>query len=220
MTITDKDLSIRSGRGRRRGFDKMKVLDIAMDVFWHFGYEGTSITDLTSATKLSPTSLYAAFGSKEKLYREALKHYGSGKGAFTTDLMALDGTAREAISSVLSKCAECFTNSEKARGCMIATAIVTDTDENAAISHHLTTLRRHAMMTFVGRIEAAISTGELPGTTNPESVARFFEGIIQAMSIQAKDGASYNDLKILQKMAIDAWDVVITSSSDTSSYVN
>ena len=103
---------------------------------------------------------------------------------------------------------------------MIATAIVTDTDENAAISHHLSTLRRHVMMTFVGRIEAAISTGELPGKTNPESVARFFEGIIQAMSIQAKDGASYNDLKILQKMAIDAWDIVITSSSDTSSDMN
>lgn len=65
-------------RGRPRAFDRDTALQRAMDVFWVRGYEGASLAALTEAMEIRPPSLYAAFGSKEGLFREALAHYEGG----------------------------------------------------------------------------------------------------------------------------------------------
>ena len=52
-----------------------------MEVFWEVGYEGASMTDLTSAMGITSPSLYAAFGCKEALFREAVAHYNETEGA-------------------------------------------------------------------------------------------------------------------------------------------
>jgi AcrR family transcriptional regulator len=59
-------------RGRPQAFDREAALDCALRLFWTQGFEGTSISDLTEALDINPPSLYAAFGSKEELFREAL----------------------------------------------------------------------------------------------------------------------------------------------------
>ena len=58
-------------RGRPLSFDREAVLDKAMHVFWEHGYEGASLTGLTKAMGISTTSMYAAFGNKEELFRKA-----------------------------------------------------------------------------------------------------------------------------------------------------
>src|SRR5919106_1320568 len=67
-------------RGRPRSFDKDAALGRAMEVFWVKGYEGSSMSDLTAAMGIASPSLYAAFGSKEELFRQALKHYSDTEG--------------------------------------------------------------------------------------------------------------------------------------------
>ncbi|WP_274534588.1 TetR/AcrR family transcriptional regulator [Micromonospora sp. CB01531] len=52
-----------------------------MQVFWERGYEGASLTDLTTAMGIASPSLYAAFGNKEALFREAVAHYNATHGA-------------------------------------------------------------------------------------------------------------------------------------------
>ncbi|MGC0054749.1 TetR/AcrR family transcriptional regulator [Brucella pituitosa] len=62
-------------RGRPRNFDRDDALGQAMVIFWEDEYEGTSISDLTKRMGIGTKSLYAAFGSKEQLYSEALHLY-------------------------------------------------------------------------------------------------------------------------------------------------
>ena len=65
-----------AARGRPRGFDRDSALRCAMLLFWERGYEATSISDLTAAMGINSPSLYAAFGSKEALFRESIELYG------------------------------------------------------------------------------------------------------------------------------------------------
>ena len=67
--------------GRPREFDRDLALQQAMLAFWQHGYEGTSMADLVAATGLASARLYAAFGSKEGLFREAVERYDPDYGA-------------------------------------------------------------------------------------------------------------------------------------------
>lgn len=42
---------------RPRGFNQFEILDRAMELFWHNGYEGTSIADLTEVIDILRPSL-------------------------------------------------------------------------------------------------------------------------------------------------------------------
>jgi AcrR family transcriptional regulator len=65
--------------GRPRSFDRQEALRRAMNVFWALGYEGTTLVDLLEAMEnITPTSFYAAFGSKEELQRVPLSKRSCG----------------------------------------------------------------------------------------------------------------------------------------------
>src|SRR5258707_12152457 len=63
------------GRGRPAAFARAAALREAMKLFWERGYEGTSFDDLIAAMRISASSFYNSFGSKEQIYREATDAY-------------------------------------------------------------------------------------------------------------------------------------------------
>src|SRR5688572_8612403 len=72
--------SSKSRGGRPWSFDRDKAVETAMRLFWRHGFEGVSVGDLTKAIGIAPPSLYAAFGNKAGIYREALGRYEEGVG--------------------------------------------------------------------------------------------------------------------------------------------
>jgi AcrR family transcriptional regulator len=104
-----------SEQGRPRSFDRTAALRRAMEVFWARDYDGTSMADLTRAMGINSPSLYAAFGSKANLFREALELYAAAEG---TDIwQALDEVprAKAAIELFLRRSAESFTRPGRPR---------------------------------------------------------------------------------------------------------
>ncbi len=83
-------------RGRPRSFDRDAALRRAIEVFWAKGYEGAQLVDLTAAMGINPPSFYAAFSSKEALFREALDRYLATDGA--ASMQALETPARPPAS--------------------------------------------------------------------------------------------------------------------------
>ncbi len=61
--------------GRPPSYDRDTALNSAMLLFWRHGYQGTSLKDLENGLSMRPGSIYAAFHSKEALYRECLARY-------------------------------------------------------------------------------------------------------------------------------------------------
>lgn len=60
---------------RSCNFDREEKLVMAMELFWHQGYEATSVADLVSHLGINRFSLYNTYGDKLSLYRESLKYY-------------------------------------------------------------------------------------------------------------------------------------------------
>ncbi|WP_312464268.1 TetR/AcrR family transcriptional regulator, partial [Pantoea endophytica] len=60
--------------GRPRQFDRDEAVIKAMHLFWENGYESTSLAQLKASIGkgITAPSFYAAFGSKEALFAEAV----------------------------------------------------------------------------------------------------------------------------------------------------
>jgi len=67
--------------GRPRGFDKDEALEQATHLFWEHGYKATALSQLKAAMGgISASSFFAAFGSKEALFRAVLDRYARTHG--------------------------------------------------------------------------------------------------------------------------------------------
>jgi AcrR family transcriptional regulator len=191
--------------GRPRAFDREQALAIALDLFWRHGYDGTSIPQLTTAMGISPPSLYAAFGSKDALYREAIKLYLSRYNGFMNFFFEEEITARDAVEQALLAAAKQFSAPGHAPGCMISNAELQAAPENESLAAEITKFRQAAQNILYTRLEAARKSGELPMNTDTASLAAFYAMVSQGMSVQARDGASAAMLKRLAKLAMLAW---------------
>jgi TetR/AcrR family transcriptional repressor of nem operon len=60
---------------RALSFNKELIIKKSMMVFWHKGYQGTSMRDIGQATGLNPGSLYGSFGNKRQLFHLVLENY-------------------------------------------------------------------------------------------------------------------------------------------------
>src|SRR4030081_2008822 len=111
-----------SPRGRPRSFDREEALRQAMYVFWELGYECASMNDLTTAMGIGSPSLYAAFGSKEALFREAVALYNEVEGEVPQQLLRDLPTAEAAIEALLRHYAQTYVDPARPTGCMVALA--------------------------------------------------------------------------------------------------
>src|SRR5262245_39775992 len=73
-------------KGRPRSFDRDEALTAATMVFWKYGYDASSVAQLTEAMGIGVPSMYAAFGDKRALFEEALVHYMKTHGSFMARL--------------------------------------------------------------------------------------------------------------------------------------
>ncbi|MGW6597500.1 TetR/AcrR family transcriptional regulator [Streptomyces sp. NPDC055036] len=195
-------------RGRPRGFDRDTALERAMKVFWATGYEATSMADLTSAMGIASPSLYAAFGSKEELFREAVALYGATAGQAVARALTEEPTARAAVNAVLRANAYAYTGADTPGGCMIVLAATNCSESNAPVRDHLARLRKVGIDNLAERLEQGVRDGELAPGTDTYAVASFYTAVLQGMSVQARDGASREDLEMLAERAMWAWEAV------------
>ncbi len=191
--------------GRPRGFDRDAALDAAMFLFWRKGFEAASMNDLCDAMGVRSPSLYAAFGSKEALYLEAIEHYVRTQGPPIWDRLTEGATARAGIEKFLIAATEQLPKSRTLpAGCMAVLAAVGD-EWPASIARVVKKARLEMLSRLRARLEDAIATGELPASTDVDGLSRFYLGVYQGMAVQAKDGAAPAELRAVAAAAMGAW---------------
>ncbi|MFW0755043.1 TetR/AcrR family transcriptional regulator [Pseudomonas sp. H11T01] len=179
--------------GRPRQFDIDVAIDAALILFTEKGYEGASFAELAKSMGISPPSFYAAFGSKEGLFRCALERYVAHSRAAIQQSMN-EPTARDAVRHLLLGFAVAVTTHPTARGCLLVQGALVSSDNSAHLRNDLRQARE-AMTTVIKRRfeQAALAKDEtLPG--DPAHMARLTSMVVAGIATQAASGVSQADI--------------------------
>lgn len=184
----------RKRKPRPLSFDRDEAVNIAMRLFWRHGYEGVSVSELTEAIGIAPPSLYAAFGNKAGLFREALDRYA--ETSQTMSALVATGSLEEAMEVLLNQAIEEATRSETERGCMMSTALSQCGLNHQEIGAELRQ-RRKAMRNQI----AEVFSRWLP-LPEAEELALYLATIMQGFSVQIRDGASKDQMRGIAQRAL------------------
>lgn len=204
-----------AARGRPRSFDREQALRRAMDLFAARGFDGVTIDDLQRAMgNISPPSFYAAFGSKDALFREAVQLYRSTEADRVGEALA-GGPIREAVTAMLRTAVDSFLANEKAPGCLVILGALHCTRTGKEAHDYLRTMRAQGAEMIRKRLARAVDEGELPSGLPLADIAGFYTTVLHGLAVRAHDGATRASMLATVNYAMAAWPA-LTNSSETA----
>lgn len=201
----------RSQRGRPRAFDRDQALEAAMRVFWEKGYVATSVTDLTTAMGIASPSLYAAFGSKEDLFREALDRYDSNFRNLAAEALNSNAPLRHQFERLLHLSAR-ENDRQTPAGCMMLMACEQRAELSPELAEDLSSRRAVAVALMEQRLHRAMETGEVPADIDARAIAEFYGTLQRGLSISAKTGATPEELRSVIASSMAVWDALVRAA--------
>lgn len=182
---------------RAKDFDESKVLDKAICLFWHKGYNGTSMQDLVNALKLSRSSIYDTYTDKRSLYLKALSHYQESAGARLTDVLSSVKPAKFKIKQLLELVTSDLLNDKQHKGCFMVNAEVELAAHDEKVKEIVCRNEKHIEETFRRAIHSGQKSGEINSKKDARALARFLLNTVKGIRVSAKsstDNAMFNDI--------------------------
>ncbi len=192
--------------GRPRSFCVDQAADRAMTVFWKKGYEGASLSDLTTAMGINAPSLYAAFGSKEGLFKAVLERYDARRSGFMEKVLSAPdalGVARNYLEGIAEFAAD-TNGGANPPGCLL---VQSGSCSDAAIPEEVARHRAEKEQLLCRRFEQAQKDGDLSKNADPATLARYLSAMANGICVQAAAGATTAELLDIAHLALVSWPV-------------
>lgn len=176
------------------GFDREEVLERATEVFWQRGYCATSVSELVTATRLQPGSLYAAFESKQGLFLAVLDHYAHQTLARLRRCLANADDPLQGIGAFFNGLASDRADSRR-RGCLLVNSVLevgrTDAQVQARVNEHLGDIESAVL----AALQRARADGLLAKDRSPAVLAKYLMTTIWGLRVLGSTGASAHDAR-------------------------
>lgn len=197
--------------GRTKSFDPEEVLSRAVQVFWQFGYENTSVADLEKALDINKFSLYQTFGNKHDLYIKALDSYIDVR--FTPLLSLLQShepSGLTAIGLFFDTLKLVLESQPEKIGCFVAAAGTERSGMDAAVRQRVQWVYGQLEDGFYHCLEQALRQGKIAPDTPLQDRARFLLVQSQGLLVVARnqqDIRTITSTHAVIKELLDQWQV-------------
>ncbi|MDP1521471.1 TetR/AcrR family transcriptional regulator [Porticoccus litoralis] len=181
-------------QGRPKEFDTDRALELATQQFWKVGYSATSLQDLLKVMRLSKSSLYQTFGSKQQLFIQCLNHYEQSMASrLEQKLVESDsavGFLREFLEEIVAEAAA----RGPRKGCLLVNTANELSQRDPQIKVVVSDGANHFIAIFRRAIELAVERGEMLAPASISSLASFYFSGVSGLRTMVKAGVSQEEL--------------------------
>ena len=187
---------------RTKEFDEKEALGKAMQLFWHKGYNGTSMQDVLDTLGLSRSSLYRTFTDKHTLFLKALANYQQFSSSEIKNVIDEDDTAKETIKKLLNFIAEVVLHDEQHKGCFMLNSEVEISLHDKVVHDMVLESDRDIEDIFYHVLKKGQKNGEISKTQDPRAMARFFLNTAKGIRVTAKSNSDKEVFKDIISLAL------------------
>ena len=191
---------------RPKEFNPDDALEKALQVFWHKGYEATSMEDLLTAMNLNRGSLYDTFGDKRQLFLKVMDRYCHGFIDEKLSLLDQPGPALQTLRRFIHGMIEATLADPQRRGCLIANTVMELSPHEKDIAGKVCKALKMGEDAFFKVLTRAKAQGELRADQDPRVLARFLVTMMQGTIVMIKSGASADVVKQTTETALSILD--------------
>ncbi len=189
---------------RPKEFDRDEALAVAIEVFADRGYEGASTETLLKAMGLNRQSLYDTYGSKRRLYLEALQRYSQDNTAQIMRDLALGSTPLDGLERALLGFVERAVERPDP-SCLGVSAVcefgLRDADVVAAVAVSHTLL----LSAVTNALEQAKAAERMGPDAEIGSAADLYLALLAGLKVSARGGVSADRLRQMARLAMRAF---------------
>jgi AcrR family transcriptional regulator len=176
-------------RGRLRRFDVDWAISQALHEFWSHGYAGTTLTKLKAVMGgICSPSLYAAFGSKDRLFKRVLHLYLQEEILPALRILEADGPL--AIRRFLRQTVIRLTQDGKPHGCLVEICLGNASGMGGDVALVLSDIRAQSSHVLLSHLDRMLLAGEISTRMDPLRLLQLISVMIAGLSSQAKEGAT------------------------------
>jgi TetR/AcrR family transcriptional repressor of nem operon len=175
--------------GRPRSFDEDDLLDQVVDLFWCHGASGTTTRILEAELGVRQSSLYNAFGSKNRLLLRAIDRYNERIDRALVEPIDNDNAGESELVDFIGSVLDWITT-EDHPGCLLLNTL----GEVGAADDDLVE-RARAYRQRVRSVLARVLDNM--GVQNPNGRAELLLGGLMGLNISAYGGAGTDELDLL-----------------------
>ncbi|KXS52855.1 TetR/AcrR family transcriptional regulator [Marinobacter persicus] len=180
---------------RHPQYNRDAALHKAVGLFWEKGYHGSSMKQIEQTLDMRPGSIYAAFGSKDGLFSEALARYAEQGGEELSGHMQQYDSIVDGLQAYLRHVAmSCQQDACPSRACMIVKTLLETSHTNDTLANQAREVLAAIESTLASLLEQAQSRGELVPGTDCNRLARLLQSQIMGLRAMAERGLSEQQL--------------------------
>ncbi|TDQ10116.1 TetR/AcrR family transcriptional regulator [Pedobacter metabolipauper] len=191
---------------RTKDFDEQMVLTKAIQLFWHKGYNGTSMQDLVDALGISRSSLYDTYTDKHTLFLKALESYQFAGSAKIQEIINQTDSAKETIKKLLKLVTSELIGDKQQKGCFMVNAEVEVAPHDQEVNNIVCKNDQQMEDAFYQVIKKGQDTGEIENSQDAMALARFIFNAVKGMRVTAKstpDQSLFDDIVKLTAAVLD-----------------
>lgn len=168
---------------RKPNYDRDELIKRARDLFWKRGWAGTSLKDLEAVLQMKPGSFYAAFGSKEALFKLAMEKYAiDGRKRLKT--LAQENGPIKALQCLPKMIVE--NDEAPAKACMLSKTLLELHAHNHPLAQDANLHLLKMESQFSELFQQAQSEGEIDGSHAPQMLARRYQSDLLGLRVSAE----------------------------------
>ena len=171
---------------RQKAFDRQVALEKAMETFWQYGYEGTSIQILLQAMGINRGSLYDTFKDKRSLFLEAITHYEATVIEGAIQQLEAPDAGKSAIIQHFQQLVNYIANDQSRWGCFTTNIAVELCNHDKKASTQVKHSLQRIQQAFLHALKNAQTQGEIDSNTDIEALSNFFICILQGLRVMGK----------------------------------